>query len=119
MSTMRKLPAGSLSIERRDEVQEMGLDGYCFDDEKMRDFLVQGFCVLRVDYPRSFHERIYEQTQKILAQDGNPGNNILPRIPEVQKVFDHPAVRGALTSLLGPTYVMHVHRHPHVNGPQG
>jgi hypothetical protein len=97
----------------------MGADDYSFDDEKMRDFLVHGFCVLRVDYPRSFHERIYEQTRKILNQDGNPGNNVLPRIPEVQKVFDHPAVRGALTSLLGPTYVMHVHRHPHVNGPQG
>ena len=48
----------------------MGADDYRFDDEKMRDFLVYGFCVLQVDYPRSFHERIYEQTQQIMELIG-------------------------------------------------
>lgn len=95
----------------------MDLTPYLFDDEKMRDFLVHGYCVLQVDFPQSFHEGIYEKTRALLERDGNPGNNVLPRIPEVQKVFDHPAVRGALVSLLGPSYIMHVHRFPHVNGP--
>lgn len=97
----------------------MGLDEFLFDDEKMRDFLVQGYCVLKVDLPPSFHEQVYEKTKKVLAQDGNPGNNILPRIPEVQEVFDNPVVKGALTSILGPSYVMHVHRHAHSNTPKG
>jgi HEAT repeat protein len=97
----------------------MGLEEYLFDDAQMRDFLVQGYCVVKVDFPRSFHEQVYEKTKKVMAQEGNPGNNILPRIPEVQQVFDHPSVQGALTSILGPSYVMHVHRHAHSNTPRG
>lgn len=97
----------------------MGFADFRFDDETMRDFLVNGYCVLKVDLPQEFHERIFEKTKAILAEDGNPGNNILPRIPEVQQVFDNPVVVGALTSLLGPSYVMHVHRFAHPNGPGG
>jgi hypothetical protein len=97
----------------------MGLQPFLFDDETMRDFMVNGYCVLKVDLPASFHERIFEKTKEILASEGNPGNNILPRIPEVQQVFDHPVVVGALTSVLGPNYVMHVHRFAHSNGPGG
>ncbi|MEI6430562.1 MAG: HEAT repeat domain-containing protein [bacterium] len=97
----------------------MVLDQYLFDDEKMRDFIVNGYCVLRVDFPDEFHQGIFEKTKKILAEEGNPGNNILPRIPEAQKVFDHPVVQGALTSILGPNHVMHVHRFAHSNGPGG
>ncbi|MBB6050123.1 HEAT repeat domain-containing protein [Armatimonas rosea] len=95
------------------------MDAFLFDDAAMRDFIVNGYCVLKVDLPPSFHEQVFEKTKKILAEDGNPGNNILPRIPEVQEVFDAPQVRGALTSLLGPSYVMHVHRFAHPNGPGG
>lgn len=97
----------------------MGLDAFLFDDTAMRDFIVNGYCVLKVDLPPSFHEQVFEKTKKILAEEGNPGNNILPRIPEVQEVFDAPQVRGALTSILGPSYVMHVHRFAHPNGPGG
>ena len=97
----------------------MGLDAFLFDDAAMRDFIVNGYCVLKVDLPTSFHEQVFEKTKKILAEEGNPGNNILPRIPEVQEVFDAPAVKGALTSILGPSYVMHVHRFAHPNGPGG
>ena len=97
----------------------MGLEEFLFDDAAMRDFLVKGYCVLKVGLPPEFHEQVFEKTKKILATEGNPGNNILPRIPEVQQVFDAPAVKGALTSLLGPSYVMHVHRFAHPNGPGG
>lgn len=97
----------------------MAAEEFLFDDEAMRDFLVNGYCVLKTDFPPEFHEGIFEKTKKVLAEEGNPGNNILPRIPEVQQVFDHPVVVGALTSLLGPNYVMHVHRFAHPNGPGG
>lgn len=97
----------------------MGLEAFLFDDAAMRDFLVQGYCVLKVNLPAEFHQQVFEKTKKLLAEEGNPGNNILPRLPEVQQVFDDPAVKGALTSLLGPSYVMHVHRFAHPNGPGG
>lgn len=90
---------------------------YKFSDEDMRRFIVNGHVTVKPDFPRSFHEQIYQQTKAIFESDGNPGNNLLPRIPEVQEVFDHPVVHGALSSLLGPDYIMHSHRHPHHNLP--
>ncbi|MXZ01971.1 phytanoyl-CoA dioxygenase, partial [Candidatus Poribacteria bacterium] len=67
--------------------------------------------------PRSVHETIYRKTQEYTEREGNLGNNILPRVPELQAVFEDPAVRGAFTSILGENYVMHSHRHPHQNRP--
>ena len=97
----------------------MGLEKHLFDDAAMRDFIVNGYCVLKTDMPQEFHQRIFQKTKTILADEGNPGNNILPRMPEVQQIFEQPVVQGALTSLLGPSYVMHVHRFAHPNGPNG
>ncbi len=90
---------------------------YLFDDDAMRDFIVNGYCVINVDQPVALHDTIYEKTKAIIDEEGNPGNNLLPRVPEIRQVYDDPAVQGALTSLLGPDYVMHAHRHPHVNPP--
>ena len=86
-------------------------------DTQMRDFIVNGYLTVRADLPRSFHETIYRKTQELTEKEGNLGNNILPRVPELQAVFEEPAVRGALTSILGENYVMHSHRHPHQNRP--
>ena len=86
-------------------------------DAQMRDFIVNGHITIKADLPRSFHETIYRKTQELTAKEGNLGNNILPRVPELQAVFEDPAVRGAFTSILGENYVMHSHRHPHQNRP--
>ena len=88
-----------------------------FNDEDMRHFIVNGYITVRPDLPRSLHERIYQKTREIFESDGNPGNNLLPRIPEIQEVFDHPALHSTLTSILGPNYLMHSHRHPNHNVP--
>ena len=86
-------------------------------DAQMRDFIVDGHITIKSELPRSFHETIYRKTQELTAKEGNLGNNILPRVPELQTVFEDPAVRGAFTSILGENYVMHSHRHPHQNRP--
>ncbi len=92
---------------------------YLFSDDEMRNFIVNGYCVLNnVDLSKTLHDTIYHKTKSIIDTEGNPGNNLLPRVPEIQKIYDDPSVRGALTSILGPDYVMHAHRHPHVNPPQ-
>ena len=65
---------------------------YQFNDEDMRHFIVNGYVTVKPDFPRSFHEQVYQQTKAIFEADGNPGNNLLPRIPEIQEVFDHPVV---------------------------
>ena len=86
-------------------------------DAQMRDFIVNGYLTVKTDLPRSFHETIYRKTQEYTEKEGNLGNNILPRVPELQAVFEEPVVRGAFTSILGENYAMHSHRHPHRNNP--
>ena len=86
-------------------------------DAQMRDFIVNGYLTVKTDLPRSFHETIYRKTQEYTEKEGNLGNNILPRVPELQAVFEEPTVRGAFSSILGENYVMHSHRHPHRNNP--
>ena len=86
-------------------------------DEQMRRFISHGYLILDTDFPAEFHETMSQKIRKVMQAEGNPGNNILPRVPEVQEVFKHPVIRGALTSVLGPDYIMHPHRHCHFTEP--
>ena len=90
---------------------------HLLSDAQMRDFIVKGFVTVTTDLPGQFHDAVYEKTVSVFDKEGNPGNNLLPRIPEIQQVFDDPNVSGALTSLLGEDYYMQPHRHPHYNPP--
>ncbi|GMA61097.1 HEAT repeat domain-containing protein [Alicyclobacillus fastidiosus] len=84
-------------------------------DEQMRQFITQGYVILKTDFSDRFHKHLTKQLNEVYTNEGNPGNNLLPRIRELQKVFDHPVIDGALTSVLGPNYMMHSHRHGHYN----
>jgi hypothetical protein len=90
-------------------------------DAQMQHFIAHGYLVLKTTLPAEFHQQIYQRTEEVFAKEGNPGNNLLPRIPQIKQVFDDPVVIGALTSVLGQAYLMHSHRHPHINpaGGQG
>jgi len=86
-------------------------------NEDIHRFITDGYVQVNAGLPEAFHRDLYDRIETVLEEEGNPGNNILPRIPEIQRVFDQPAVRGALTSLLGPGYLMHPHRYCHLNNP--
>ena len=90
---------------------------HLLSDKAMQRFIQNGYVTIKPDFPASFHQRIYQKTEEMFEKVGNPGNNLLPRIPELRKVFGHPAVRGALTSILGEDYYLHPHRHCHENPP--
>ena len=92
-------------------------NAFLLDDAQMQQFITDGYTTVRADYPPDFHQDIYQQIEAMFESEGNTGNNILPRIPQIQKVFDHPALKGALTSLLGEGYIMNPHRHCHLNSP--
>ncbi len=87
-------------------------------DKEMRDFIVNGYVKVKTDFPPGFHENVYEQLEAMFEQTGNLGNNVLPLIPEIQEIFDHPTVHGAMQGVLGSDYVMHSHRFCHYN-PEG
>ena len=61
---------------------------------------------------------MHAQAEAIFTSEGNPGNDVLPRIPELADLCAHPTVTGALTGILGPGYAMHPHRHCHQTPPQ-
>ena len=85
-------------------------------DENLRTFLTQGFLVLKPDLPREFHLELHKQCNAAVEMNhGNPGNNLLPCVPQIQQVFDCPAIFGALQSVLGSRWIMHPHRHIHAN----
>ena len=84
-------------------------------DEQMRDFITNGYVKVKTDLPPSFHENIRQQLDTMFEETGNLGNNLLPAIPEIQEVFDHPVVHGAMQGVLGANYVMHPHRYCHFN----
>jgi HEAT repeat protein len=84
-------------------------------DTQMQHFLQHGYLTLRTQLPPEFHREIYRRTEDVFAREGNLGNNILPRIPELHQVFADPVLSGGLASLLGPSYIMHSHRHCHIN----
>ena len=88
---------------------------YLLSDAQMRQYITRGFVVLKTNLPASLHETIYQKTEEAFEKEGNPGNNILPRVPELNQVFADPVLRGGLQSVLGPGFVMHAHRHPHIN----
>ena len=90
---------------------------YLLTDEQMQHFIVNGYINIKTDLPPDFHEAIFQQTEAVFEKEGNPGNNLIPRIPDIQEIFDQPVVDGALTGLVGPNYYTHPHRHCHYNPP--
>lgn len=90
---------------------------YLLTDEQMIQFITKGYLVLKNDMPHQLHQNIMNQINHVMHNEGNPGNNILPRVPDIQQLFDTPVVKGALSSVLGSDYYMHPHRHCHYNQP--
>ena len=102
--------------------QSSGTGRILLDDRQMRQFVTRGYLTFHLDLPDAFHRHIRERAVDELgrcaaAGIGSPLNNALPRIPELRRVFDHPRIAGALTSILGAGYYLHLHRHMHDNRP--
>ena len=93
------------------------LKDHLLDDRSMQEFLLKGYVLIKTDHEPCFHKEISDKLIQVVDQEGNPGNNILPRIPQISKVFSDDSVRGALTSILGSDYTMHPHRYCHLNRP--
>ena len=90
---------------------------HLLSDEQMQYFIANGYINIKTDLPADFHEAIFQEAEAVFENEGNPGNNLVPRIPEIQEIFDHPTVDGALRGLVGPNYYTHPHRHCHHNPP--
>ena len=83
-------------------------------DMEMVGFLVNGYHQLELDLPGGLNERVAGQLDGL---DYNPGDAIAEVVPELWQVIEHPAVKGALLSLLGEDYEVMGHRHWHCKQP--
>jgi hypothetical protein len=89
------------------------------DDTAMRRFVRDGYVTLQPQLSARYHATVCKRLDAVLARGtpawsgGNPGNNLLPRVPQLMELLRHPRVHGALQSLLGHDYCMHMHRHLH------
>eukprot|EP00930_Biecheleria_cincta_P084710 TRINITY_DN74159_c0_g1_i1.p1 TRINITY_DN74159_c0_g1~~TRINITY_DN74159_c0_g1_i1.p1 ORF type:complete len:647 (+),score=96.37 TRINITY_DN74159_c0_g1_i1:68-2008(+) len=93
-------------------------------DEQVQSFIARGYLVLP---PREsevaeglgpdLHAGIFRATQDLGVRADQLGNNILPALPDLARVYESRRVSGALKSLLGPGYVMHPHRFCHKSQP--
>ena len=58
----------------------------------MRTFIANGNLTLQPDLPAEFHREMFDRFAGLIGSDNdyNPGNNLLPVVPELQLVFDDP-----------------------------
>ncbi len=91
---------------------------YLLSDDAMQDFIINGYVVVKPALSPDFHKSVFQQTLGLVEKGENLGNNnLLPKVPMLQQVFDDPAVHGALTSILGQNYVLNQHRACHYHPP--
>lgn len=86
-------------------------------DVQMQDFIYNGICSVKSSLSASLHDEICQDLKGWLAENENPGNDILACVPKLKELFEDPAVDGALTSIIGPRYMIHRHRHCHNHKP--
>ena len=84
-------------------------------DSQVQAYLTNGYITVQTAHSPAVHQNIYRQIETLFATEGNPGNDILPKAPDLYQILRDPAVDGALQSLLGPSYLIHPHRHCHHN----
>lgn len=84
---------------------------------EMRQFVEQGYLTVKTALPPDFHRGMRRSIDRIFAEEGNPGNDILPKMPDLWHVLRDQEVDRVLRGVLGPGYLVHPHRHCHQNLP--
>lgn len=82
-------------------------------DEDMRRFIVNGYHRVDTDIAPEIHSKVLARLKAHISGKANPGDNILPMIPELTQVLSSPALDGALRSIFGDSYFIMPHRHVH------
>ena len=112
--TLGPLASPAAAVADEQPLQAASQEPILFDDRQMMDFVREGYVMFHLDdLPKSYHDGVMETLDKAFEKGGNPGNNMLPMCPQLMTMLNHRLVRGALQSILGTDYWVHMHRHPH------
>ncbi|KAG2372943.1 hypothetical protein C9374_012973 [Naegleria lovaniensis] len=85
-------------------------------DEDLKKFLLDGYLVIKpqeLALSPQWHSELCQYGTEIFQEDGNCGNNILARIPQLNEIFEDDRVKSILTRILGTGYIMQSHRFWH------
>ena len=87
-------------------------------DEQVRRFIADGFIVLDSCLPDALHAGIVQELHFSLKKESKwLGDNLLPRVPNINMVLQSSVAQGAMKSLLGPEFAWAPHRFPHNSEP--
>ena len=114
--------AAAPSVEQPGAEPETAPPLRLLSDAEMEQFVAMGYISLPVaEFGPEFHRAIHERAEELFATQLNYGNtrNIYPVLPELEDIMHGPTVAGALTSVLGPDYVMDRRKHMHNSSSQG
>ena len=87
------------------------------DDDQVQSFINFGFLEIPLPELDSIHSEVTSRLREVCEAESHHGNNVLPRIPLLQKVLRNDKIHGALVSLIGPDYLLHPHRAIHRSTP--
>ena len=112
-------PSSSQSFPQPDglTIHHAKPNGIKLTDEQVRRFICDGVVLLQSSLPPEVHQDIYDKLHWNSTHEFNMGNNVLPRVAELQQVLDDPVVHGGVQSVLGDDYIFHPHRFMHVAEP--
>ena len=98
-------------------------DGGALDETQLLRYLRDGFVVLGIgDLDARFHAAMFDAARAVhdearavrdAAHVQVIGDNLRARIPALDGLLDAPALRGALTSVLGDGFLLHPHHFVH------
>lgn len=78
-------------------------------------FVTNGF--LKLQIPSTVHSNILAKLRSNINSQINPGNNILPLVPQLNDIITNQKLREILTLILGERYICHPHRYCHFIEP--
>ena len=112
------LTDGIISKKKTDYRKYLKKDLKYLDPKQFSFFMKNGFLSIKSSLPKSFHDNIYSEIGNVIGlgkEEDNPGNNLLPLIPNLIYIFEDPIIKGALKSILGDNFMLHPHRFVHDN----
>ncbi|EFC42848.1 predicted protein [Naegleria gruberi] len=89
-------------------------------DSDLKRFLLDGYLIIKpseLSVNPQWHSNLFQYVSEIYKEEGNLGNNVLARFPQLNEIFQDKKVRGVLTRVLGREYVMQAHRFMHFTEP--
>lgn len=87
-------------------------------DDQVRRFIADGFIVLDSCLPDALHAGISRELHFSLKEESKwLGDNLLPRVPNIDVVLQSNVAQGAMKSLLGSDFAWAPHRFPHNSEP--